>query len=1084
MKIFRFFLKNVSGAVFIISTVLINICFAAPAVEIENNKDIYEIGLNLSILEDPGQLLTIEDVLSAANSKKFSPSKNVVPNLGYTSSAFWMKFTIYNPLNINKEMVLKISYPLLDDVRFYIPLKKGGYTEKRAGRDFFYKKEEFVSKGSAFTVTVSSKSKNTYYVRVLSKNSITVPVVLMTMPEFIKKNQFEQFFLGIYYGVVLVMIFYNLFLFISVKDINYLYYISVLIVHHLCFQLEINGIMHEFGFVWLGSSSLAFFFILSVFFVVNFAQSFLGTKKEFPRFNIVLNFIKIWSLLEFIGFFFFDYIIIIKSSVIMGMIMVPVLLTVGFYSLLKGNLSARFYMLAWIIILIGGMIYGFKTMGIFPSNLYTENMWQIGSMFEVVFLALALGDRINFMRKERERIIRENEMIQARALQSERKARIDLENAQEKYRSIFDNAAEGIFQLSQTGKIINANMSMARLIGYSSPEELKKSIDDFKKQCFVYPDEIYVFDHFGITTDTSFVFEAQMYKKDLTVFWGSVSIKSVVDEKNKLKHYEGFLVDITDFIEKNRAESDKKIAQKASEAKSMFLANMSHEIRTPMNAIIGFSELVLNTDITGKQHGYVSKIRNSANSLLGIINDILDFSKIESGKFSLEQNSFKLNGVMNDLCDMFAQKAAGKNVEMVIYFSNSLLNDLVGDSLRLMQVLVNLVNNALKFTESGEIIAKAVLESKKGEKIVIKFTVQDTGIGISEKQQKKLFSAFTQADGSMSRRYGGTGLGLSISKKLVEMMNGTLWVESKVNKGSRFCFTAEFGIDQTKDKAFYNRCRLISGKKILVAGNKSAVLDSLCGSAVLFGMRPTVIETEQNALFELINAFLDDPFDIILFDWDFYLKYGIATVDQIKKMPDFAAIPIILLSPFKTDNSEDIIQKAFVDATVIKPVKQTKLLDTVVDLLGFMDQVKEDVPDVLGKKGLNGGKILNAEILLVEDNLINQEVAGEILEGAGCSVSIAKNGKEALDLISNNHFDAVLMDIQMPVMDGYEATKNIRENLKFKDLPVIAMTAHAMDKDRKLCLEAGMNDYVTKPIDQKKLFSVLYYWISKSKELD
>ena len=1065
--------------VFITLIVFTNICFATPVIEIRKDKELYEIGLNLSVFEDPDQILTLEDIVSKSNSNDFAQSKNIVPNFGYTTSAFWMKFTVYNPLNINKEMVLKISYPLLDDVRFYIPLKKGGYIEKKSGRNASIKDLEITTRDIAFNVTILSKEKNTYYVRVLSKDSMPVPIALMTRSAFIKKIQNERFFLGIYYGVIFVMILYNFFLFISVKDITYLYYITVLITHHLCFFMELNGIMREFNYISLGSNYLAFFFITSVFCGINFAQSFLGTKKEFPKFHTALNLLKIWSLIELLGFFFFDYTIIMISSVVMGMVMVPTLLTVGLYSLLKGNKSARFYLLAWIIILMGGMIYGFKVLGIFPSNVYTENMWQIGSMFEVVFLAFALGDRINIMRREREKVIKENEIIQTRALKNEKKARIALENAQGKYRSIFDNASEGIFQVSGTGKIIHANMSMAKIIGYDSPEELKKSIVNFKKDCFMYPDEIYAFDSFGITTDNSFVFEAQMRKKDQTSFWGSVSIKNIADENNNLKYYEGFLVDITNLVEKDRAENEKKLAQKASETKSVFLANMSHEIRTPMNAILGFSELVLNTGITGKQYDYVCKIKNASSSLLCIINDILDFSKIEAGKLSLEQNSFKLIEVMDNLCDMFAQKAAEKDIEMVIYFSNSLLNNLIGDSLRLMQVLINLINNALKFTEHGEIIVKANLKSKDGEKIVIKFEVQDTGIGISENQQRKLFTAFVQADGSMSRKYGGTGLGLSISKKLVEMMKGKLWVESKINKGSKFYFTAEFNTDQTKDNNFYNRCQLISGKRVLIAGDNRIVLESLYESLVLFGLLPAVIDKEQQVVSELANAFLDDPFEIILFDREFYLKYGLSIIKQIKKMPDLAAIPIILLSSFQTNKKKNIIQTDFTDAIITKPVKQTKLLNTIVDLLGLMDLVKNDEPDVLDKKRLDTDKFKNVKILLVEDNSINQQVAEGILEQYGYKITIANNGKEALDIISNNNFDAVLMDIQMPVMDGYEATKRLRANLKFKDLPVIAMTAHAMEKDRDLCIKAGMNDYVTKPIDQEKLFSVLSHWISK-----
>ncbi|MBF0118905.1 MAG: response regulator [Desulfobacterales bacterium] len=505
------------------------------------------------------------------------------------------------------------------------------------------------------------------------------------------------------------------------------------------------------------------------------------------------------------------------------------------------------------------------------------------------------------------------------------------ETMEAKFRQIFENTVEGIFQISPDGFFISANPSMAKILGYESVKELLevniKNQTDFT-EALKKEGQIIGYEFHGI-------------RKNNKIFWASVSVRSVFDDKGKIIYYEGSMIDITERKEKERAERDEQTAKAATEAKSAFLANMSHEIRTPMNAVIGFTELAIRTDIIDKKQDYLTKIKTSAKTLLGIINDILDFSKIEAGKLSLEYSNFDLQEVMDNIYDMFINKAYEKSISLNISISNDIPSLLTGDPLRLNQVLVNLINNALKFTKEGEIhISLKAEEFFSDNKVKLCFSVKDTGIGISIDQLNKLFEPFVQADTSITRKYGGTGLGLSISKALVELMGGKIWAESEVSKGSSFYFNAIFGVQE-------NNKKIVSSLRL------------------------------------------------------------------------------------KTDKSKESV------------------------------------------KSLKG-----IQILLVEDNTFNQQIASELLKSKGIFVSVADNGVAGLNMIKKSKFDVILMDIQMPEMDGYETTIAIREWEKDKNCktPIIAMTAN-MTEDREKCFEVGMDDYVTKPIDPDYLLETIQKWV-------
>lgn len=545
-----------------------------------------------------------------------------------------------------------------------------------------------------------------------------------------------------------------------------------------------------------------------------------------------------------------------------------------------------------------------------------------------------------------------------------------------------------------------------------------------------------------------------------------------------------YLADVIIDISERRAAEDelkvaKTIAEDAASAKSMFLANMSHEIRTPMNAIMGLTNLVLDTNLNTKQKDYLQKIHMSSQSLLGIVNDVLDFSKIEAGKVDIESIHFNLNDdVLENISTVVNLKAMDKDIDLNFDIAPDLPNVLRGDPLRLGQIILNLLNNAVKFTSQGSVTLRAFIQDSSIHGSMLRVEVTDTGIGLTEEQRNTLFESFNQADTSTTRKYGGTGLGLAISKKLTELMGGEIGVESTYGIGSTFWFTVQ--CERVDPSSIVNKhssqIKSLIGSKVLVVDDNQESCIILNQYLDHFGCEVSIVNSGEEALALIQNT--NTTFDFILMDWRMPGIDGVETTKRIRQLSKIhATTDIMMVTAHDKVELSKQIDKENISGIIVKPVEEQELLDTLLSRFGFAATSEY-------KKGANGfpQQVVGAKVLLVEDNEINQLIASEVLAKQGVYIDVADNGKEGIDTIikayeDGDPYEGILMDIQMPIMDGYQATIELRKDPRFQGLPIIAMTANAMSQDKDRARESGMNDHISKPIENDQLFAIMGRWI-------
>jgi len=652
--------------------------------------------------------------------------------------------------------------------------------------------------------------------------------------------------------------------------------------------------------------------------------------------------------------------------------------------------------------------------------------------------------------------------------------------AERKFRSIFENALEGMFRMTRDGRFREVNPALARMMGYDDARHLIHAINDPAHDLFLEPGRYAALLEHIEQHGRARNFEAKLRRHDGSSFWAELVVLAVEDEFGDA-FLEGSIRDITDAKRQTQLLADKHKAEAANRAKSDFLANMSHEIRTPLNGVIGMLDLLTGTSLGDQQARYARIARTSADSLLSLINDILDFSKIEAGKLELEQSPFDVHNLIADVAEMFAARAEKKQIELIGAARPGVPRHIVGDTERLRQILINLVGNAVKFTETGEVVLQAEHVEDEHGKATLRFSIRDTGIGIPPDRQDRLFRLFSQVDASTTRRFGGTGLGLAICKQLAEAMGGCIGVDSTAGEGSTFWFTIRAPTADAEDVT-HPRADRLAGLNVLVVDDNATNREILAEQLSRWSIHATCVDSAPAALDTLKHPQHGGAFDLAILDMMMPDMDGKALAEAVREDPALEDLRLMVLSSMGDSLPLDDLRRLKILGCLNKPVRQSKLFDAIAIAMGSDEALAQSELHQQHQQQPAGQTLHGMRVLVAEDNEVNQLVARELLTKLGIDAHIANNGREAVDTLADDHgFDAVFMDCQMPELDGFEATRTLRRleaegkvRPRHGDrLPVIALTANAIKGDRERCLDAGMDGYVTKPIDAAAVVDAL-----------
>lgn len=1034
----------------------------------------YDLNKHVLILKDVDNQWGIEDVASDAMQSRFEPLEQDILNLGFIDYTVWMKITLSYPDRYPNRVsenrwYLELARSLLDVAELYTlyhTLDENGIQGPvSADLRSPFSAREIQHVTSVFPITLKLGETRTYFFRVKNGSSFHVPVHLWSPDAFIDKVTKEEFVYGLFYGAMLSVLLYNLFIYFSVRDSTYLKYIVYLLNVTLLFFVEMGhgvSVVDQTGDI-VHKRWLPIIIWFNWVAVVVFMRAFLETKKKQPFVDIFLVRLVTVALIYIALDQFVNYKLAISTAPLASLAVLCIVPAITYSIWQNGNENARIFLFAWILNFLGLFVYACVSLGWLPSHPLLLASAPIGIVSEAVLLSLALAERVKRIQKER--------------IQSDEIAMQHLAS----YQSVYDNALEGIYQMSLNGRFLDANPAMARLLGFPTVTQLIEAGEQAVKLCYPHPEAPYAV----LESKSNLKDELYFVRQDGVQCWASHTARLILNEEGEPSHIEGICVDLTARKEKEKAEKareneriEKEVANSAAAAKSEFLANMSHEIRTPLTAIIGYSESVRYMTLSEAERKHcIETVVRSSHHLLSLINDILDFSKIEARKLDVESIEFDLIALLRDVHAYLLIKAEEKNLEFTLDFQYPIPHKIVSDPTRLKQVLINLCGNAIKFTQQGKVAIKVSWDQQH----TLQFIVSDSGIGLSAKQIKNLFQVFSQADSSTTRQYGGTGLGLAISKQLAELMDGDIVVSSTLGQGSDFRLTISATIPkqslilETEDQlavieetaeAMQHAVPSLQGRILYAEDNplNQHLIEMLLRNT---GVILKIVENGQQALAECEQN-KATPYDLILMDIQMPVMNGVDSVRAIRASGNTK--PILAFSANVMKSDVDLYLKAGCNGYLSKPLDRGLFFQTLNKYLGKEGEAEpsESKPKLPSESEIPQ---LVGCVVLAEDNPVNQQLVSRIIRKTGMEVEVAGNGMEAVERIKEANPCVILMDLNMPVMGGIEATEVLRK--AGVETPIYALTAETDRAEIDACNAAGFNGFLTKPIELKHLYEVL-----------